>query len=160
MVTGCGDDGVTTTTTSSVAVSVTTSTARSSEAELTAITDIDEGDCFDTQVSESSLIRAVWKVPCSEPHDYEVYAAFDYEGDIEYRQPAYPGQAAVQDQAEQRCYERFEPFVGTRWTISALDIRTWWPSETSWTERDRRIICAVTSTDRSPLVGSQEGAAI
>lgn len=129
-------------------------------AELVAITSIDEGDCFDTHVEESSPIRAVWLIPCAELHDYEVYASFDYEGDdVQYRHPAYPGQSIVQDQAERRCYDLFESFVGARWTISELDIRTWWPSEASWTDADRRILCAVTPTDRAGMVGSQRGSA-
>lgn len=123
------------------------------------MTAVDEGDCFDTHVEESSLIRAVWLLPCSERHDYEVYASFDYDGDVQYRHPEYPGRTVVQDQAERRCYELFEPFVGVRWVISGLDIRTWWPSETSWDNGDRRILCAVTPTDRSGMVGSQRGSA-
>lgn len=153
---GCGKDSTTASTTSTM-VTTTTERPRPASAELRAITEMDEGDCFDVHSEASSLVRAVWLMPCPEAHRYEVYAAFDYEGDVEYRHPAYPGEIVVQDQAERRCYERFEPFTGIRWTISLLDIRTWWPSETSWKDGDRRIICAVTSTDRTPLTGSQEG---
>lgn len=160
IITACGGEGATPSTTSDPPAVVTTTTTRSAEAQLTAITEIDDGDCFDTHVEASALIRAVWKVPCSDPHDYEVYAAFDYEGDVGYRHPAYPGETTVQDQAERRCYEGFEGFVGVRWTISTLDIRTWWPSEVSWSSGDRRIICTVTSTDRTALTGSQRGSAV
>lgn len=157
-VTACGDENGSPGTTTSSSAPSTTQPARPASAELTAITEVEDGSCFDTHSEASSLTRAVWMLPCTEAHDYEAYSTFDYEGpEVAYRQPAYPGENVIRDQAEQRCYEGFEPFVGIRWTISNLDIRTWWPSENSWTEGDRRIICAVTSTDRSALTGTQKG---
>lgn len=156
--TACGGDEGPAGDTSSSTPSTTTTLPRPPSAELTAITEVEDGSCFDTHSETSSMTRAVWIVPCAERHDYEVYSTFDYEGpEIGYRHPAYPGEKVIQDQAERRCYEGFEPFVGTRWTVSKLDIRTWWPSEASWLEGDRRILCAVTPTDRTPMTGSRRG---
>lgn len=153
---GCGGGGDSTISSTSSEAPTATEPPRSPDAELVPITSIDESTCFDTQVEASSLTRAVWTVPCSDPHDYELYDIIEYEGAGDYRHPEYPGEQAVQDQAEQRCYDGFEPFTGIRWTISALDIRTWWPTEVSWSEGDRTILCAVTSTDGTRLTGSQE----
>ena len=55
-----------------------------------------------------------------------------YEGEGAGRGTDYPGAATVQDWSEQACFDRFEAFVGVRWTLSELDIAVWWPSEESW----------------------------
>lgn len=101
------------------------------------------------------MARAAWLIDCAEPHRFEIYADFDFAGDHSGRGAAYPGVPVVQDQAERRCYDAFEAFVGVRWSISDLDIRTWWPTQVSWDNHDRGILCAVVATDGSALRGSQ-----
>lgn len=86
--------------------------------------------------------RAVWVVPCEEPHTHEVYDVVAYDGPM-VRGGSYPGEAPVQDWAEQVCFDRFEGFVGIPWTRSDMDIEVWWPSADSWGRTDRSVICTV-----------------
>ena len=72
----------------------------------------------------------------------------------------YPGVPVVQNWSEEQCYARFEGFVGTRWTLSELEIEVWWPSEESWDLMDRSVICTVFSPTGDPLTGTQRGAGI
>lgn len=149
------DSKTTTSDASSASASTTVPAGPPPGAELIPMRDLDEGSCFDPQSDAKSMTRAVWLVNCDQPHSYEIYADLTFEGDKSGRGATYPGEPIVQDQAERRCYELFEAFVGVRWSISDLDIRTWWPSQTSWDNHDRKILCAVTPMDRSSLKGSQ-----
>ncbi|MCB1257011.1 MAG: septum formation family protein [Microthrixaceae bacterium] len=149
------DSTATTTDTYLTSASTTVPAGPPAGAELVPMKDLEQGACFDPQSDAKSMTRAVWQVNCEEPHSYEIYAELTFEGDTSGRGATYPGVPTVQDQAERRCYELFEAFVGVRWSISDLDIRTWWPSQTSWDNHDRKILCAVTPMDRSSLKGSQ-----
>ena len=113
------------------------------------------GQCFDTIDDARVTDLAVWLLDCAEPHTYEVYDVVTYEGDGAGRGTSYPGVATVQDWSEQACYDRFEAFVGVRWTISELDIAVWWPSEESWARADRSVICTVMSDTGDELTGTQ-----
>jgi hypothetical protein len=121
---------------------------------------LEVGDCFDLIDELEAADRAVWLFDCSLPHSFEVYDIVEYEGEGAGPGTPYPGAATVQDWAEQACFDRFEAFVGIRWTLSELEIQVWWPSEESWGRTDRSVICAVMSQTGDDLVGTQRGAAI
>jgi Septum formation len=76
-------------------------------------------------------------VPCSKPHSEEIYVTPTLpEGD-------FPGQDAIFEQAEELCITEFESFVGLPYEESALDIDISTPSERTWREDDRLVICAI-----------------
>ena len=76
-------------------------------------------------------------MPCSEPHSEEIYATLTLpEGD-------FPGQDAIFEQAEELCITEFESFVGLPYEESALYIDIMTPSERTWSEGDRLVICAI-----------------
>ena len=155
-----GDDdaaGGSTPTSTTVAVATTAPPGRPPGAVDTGLAEVGIGDCFDTIGDPAVSDRVVWTLDCEMPHGYEVYDVVTYEGDGAGRGTSYPGAATVQDWAEQACYDRFEAFVGVRWTISELDISVWWPSEESWARADRTVICAVTSDTGDELTGTQRG---
>lgn len=110
------------------------------------------GDCFDdgsTFASEEA--DSVPGVPCSKPHDNEVYAVFDV------AVSTFPGEQ-MGDLAHEGCLERFEAFVGMDYESSALDIASLYPSRASWTnQNDREVICAVYDVDANKLTGSVKG---
>lgn len=112
------------------------------------------GQCFvlpeDDPAAED---RAVWVVPCEEPHSHEVYDVIAYDGPM-VRGGGYPGAAPVQDWAEQVCFDRFEVFVGIPWTRSDMDIEVWWPSEDSWGRTDRSVICTVFPATGGTVTGT------
>ena len=113
------------------------------------------GDCFDdTTAMESGQIVNLPGVPCSNPHDNEVYALVDV--DLQ----EYPGDDAMSDLAMQRCMERFASFVGRDYESSSLDIFTMQPSQESFSADDREVVCAVYDMEFNKLEGSARGSAL
>jgi hypothetical protein len=109
------------------------------------------GDCFnDGSTFGDDSVDSVPGVPCSEPHDNEVYAVFDVTAD------SFPGDAMA-DMAHDGCVQRFEAFVGKDYESSSLDIATLYPSRESWAQDDREVICAVYDIELSKLTGSAKG---
>lgn len=75
-------------------------------------------------------------VPCSEPHQAEVYATF------ELSEASYPGAARISGLAVQGCEERLGPFLGPRQAHS-YDNLTLTPTEDSWRDGYREVTCLV-----------------
>jgi hypothetical protein len=155
---GCsGDDGadpdpdVTTTT---APPETTAPAGKPPGATEVGLRDIEVGQCFDTIDDPLVDDLAVWVLSCESMHTYEVYDVIAYDGEGGGPGTDYPGVATVQDWAEQACFDRFEAFVGVRWTTSELDINVWWPSEESWARADRAVICAVMSDTGDQLTGT------
>jgi len=96
-------------------------------------------------------VSSVAGVPCAEPHDNEVYAAFDIPGS------SFPGEEAVDEIAFNSCMEKFESFVGIDYESSTLDVTVMYPTEESWAQNDHEVICAVYDFETNKLVGSVAG---
>jgi hypothetical protein len=117
--------------------------------------DLRAGDCFDDPPQDEEL-ATVAAVPCGEPHDAEVYAVFDTaaaDGD------GFPGQAALTREAEQGCFERFQPFVGVAPESTSLAVHFLLPTRLSWDNAGDRAITCVVVDPAGPTTGSLEGAA-
>jgi hypothetical protein len=110
------------------------------------------GTCFDDQ--DNGPISSVPEVDCAEPHDNEVFALIDYTATDEF-----PGTSQINDIGRQLCLEQFEAFVGIDYQDSALEVFPITPTEGSWADGDREIICALYNLDLSKLTGSMRGAA-
>lgn len=110
------------------------------------------GDCFDDgSTFADEEVGSVPGVPCSKPHDNEVYAVFDV------AMSSFPGEQ-MGDLAQQACLERFEAFVGKDYDSSSLDVASLYPSRESWTrQNDREVICAVYDVAANKLTGSVKG---
>jgi hypothetical protein len=117
-----------------------------------AANDLAPGDCFNT---DGSQVDEVSVVDCEQPHFYEAFLNYDMtEDDGE----AYPGDEAVLEDAEGECRPAFEAYVGTAYDDSALYITVIRPSESTWGEGDRTVICVVnTENAATELTGSVEG---
>ncbi len=111
------------------------------------------GDCFDDagvfDGGDTVELARVAGLPCSDPHDNEVYAVFDLE-------PAdFPGDREVADAAFARCLERFSAFVGRDYETSSLAVLPIYPTRESWTrDDDREVVCAVHASDGRKLRGT------
>ncbi|TVR36596.1 MAG: septum formation family protein [Nitriliruptor sp.] len=107
------------------------------------------GDCFDDPDNAVDEISDVPLVDCEEPHDNEVYAVVELEdGD-------YPGDEAVLNRAQDTCLDAFEPYVSEPYATSEL-FATWLvPTEGSWSEGDREVVCVLFDAD-GPLEGSMQ----
>jgi len=113
------------------------------------------GDCFnDGSTFAGDEVSDVPGVPCSQPHDNEVYAVFDVNAS------SFPGDQIGQ-MAHDGCEQRFEAFVGRDYDSSSLDIATLHPSQESWSRQsDREVVCAVYDIDAKKLTGSVKGTGI
>ena len=109
------------------------------------------GDCFDDADSNAEEITSVPGVPCSEPHDNEAFAVFDVS------LPEYPSEEAMGELAYNSCVERFEGFVGRDYQSSSLEVTTMYPTQGSWAQDDREIVCAIYDMESKKLVGSAKG---
>ena len=117
------------------------------------------GDCFDNTSSlvndEMGEVSNLPGVPCSQPHDNEVFAIFDLD------QPTFPGSAQISELSFQACLDRFESFVGLDYESSSLDIAALYPSKESWSRQgDREVVCAVYDMNLGKLTGSTRNSGI
>jgi hypothetical protein len=120
------------------------------------IPDLAVGDCFDTSAtSGQTTLYRIPVVPCSTAHGGEIYAETTAPDSLA-RNGTAPTQQALWDAADAYCYPEFTKFVGMRWARSELLYWPIAPSEESWAEGDRRILCVVES--EQPVTGSLKGA--
>ena len=109
------------------------------------------GDCLNDE-SSSDEVTEVPTVPCSEPHQYEVYGEVTLTGD------EWPGEEAVTQQADDGCYAQFQAFVGIVYEDSSLEFNYYTPTKGSWEEMDDRLVTCVIF-DTAATTGSLAGAA-
>jgi len=103
------------------------------------------GDCLNG-LEEGADVQNLPAVPCTQPHEGEVYAVFDLpEGD-------YPGEAAIFDQAEAGCGERLSSVAPEAYDDPSVGLFYLYPVELSWPD-DREIVCIAISTS-GPTRGS------
>ena len=114
------------------------------------------GDCYDADFAdnpEATDLDAVAGIPCTDPHDNEVYAVFDID------LVSYPDEEEVSAVAFLACLERFQSFVGEEYESSVLDIQYLYPTIESFAQQDREVTCAVYHMEGDKLVGSVMGSA-
>jgi hypothetical protein len=119
--------------------------------------DLAVGDCFDDGDLALGDVEEVGDVPmveCSEPHDNEVYAVVTVDGDT------FPGESAIQAQADEICLAAFDPFVGLDYQSSALDFGWLVPTADTWEAGDRVVACFIYRMDLAKITGTLEGSGI
>ena len=119
--------------------------------------DLSEGDCWNNVPNAGEETETVDAVPCTEPHESEVFAVFDVDMGEDW-----PGVDAVTAEAETQCVQRFEAFVGLTYEESVLNLFYFNPVEESWTELDDREVVCVVLDPTAPdgrTTGSLQGAA-
>jgi hypothetical protein len=95
------------------------------------------GDCLN-DAAATGTVTTTPIVPCSKPHDSEAYKS------IRLADGAFPGEAAIQTQAQEGCAAAFPKFVGISYDDSQLKISYYFPTSDSWTQKgDREILCTV-----------------
>ena len=107
------------------------------------------GDCFDDQFTFGDEVTDVPGVPCTEPHDNEVYAKFDLP------MSEWPGVDRANELADEGCMDRFEKAIGANYDDSVLMYTTMIPSAGSWAERgDREVVCIAYHMELEKLTGT------
>ncbi len=114
---------------------------------------LDVGQCFEDP-GAASEVSDVKTVDCETPHDLEVYALFDIEGDD------FPGESAVEESAVQGCYLRFSDYVGRDYETSMLDFSWLVPTSQSWGQGDREVVCTLYDLGEQPLTGSMKDSGV
>ncbi|MCI0678240.1 MAG: septum formation family protein [Actinobacteria bacterium] len=116
---------------------------------------LEPGTCFDDVDAffeeDSEGVSDVPTVDCEDPHDNEVYATFDV-ADGEF-----PGVDALVAEADERCLDVFEDYVGASYADSRFVYSYLLPTEDSWGQGDREIVCFLYDLNLEKLEGSAEG---
>lgn len=143
----------TTPTSSGDATTPASASAPATDGEETSVFDLEVGDCF-SEVGDAA--ESVVVTDCADSHLYEVFALLDHPGgDSE----AYPGSEEIGDFGDTECREPFTAYVGHDYETSVYWITTLTPSEETWAEGDREIVCTLRlGEDAEPTTGSAEGA--
>ncbi|GCE77220.1 septum formation family protein [Cellulomonas biazotea] len=116
---------------------------------------VEVGDCLNGSAvgEEGALTESLPVVPCSEPHDGEVYA------ETELPAGEFPGADALQAQGDEFCAAQFETFVGIPYDDSVYYQWSLTPTEEGWAALDDRVVQCVLDTDGELVTGSLQGAA-
>jgi hypothetical protein len=109
------------------------------------------GDCFDDVAADE--VSDVPAVPCGEPHDNEVYYEFSMTGD------EWPGQEAIDAEAQAQCGPQFDTFVGLSYEESVLNWFPFTPTQGSWDEMGDRVVQCVVYEPDTKVQGSLAGVA-
>jgi hypothetical protein len=115
------------------------------------IDDLRVGDCFNN--ADEGEISDVDGVPCTEAHEYEVFAMDRYESET------LPTDAEMDAVFFDVCATPFEEYVGISWERSVLWANMITPSEGSFGDGDRSYVCFLFDPEEPALTESMRGAA-
>lgn len=113
--------------------------------------DIKVGDCYQDP-EESDTVAELTLVDCDAPHDNEIYAFGLYPaGDDD----PFPDEADLDEFSDEFCTEEFEAYVGIDYQDSIYYITYLQPTEGSWEDGDREVVCILYDQD-GPMEGSKK----
>ena len=101
------------------------------------------GEC----INSSSNGLSVTILSCATPHEAEVFATFSLAGS------AWPGSAAVQQQASNGCTDRIASYLNPQLLNAGLSEEYVYPNQDAWQAGVRTVVCEVSSAT-GPLSGS------
>lgn len=117
------------------------------------------GDCFNDSGGLEDVVFDVAAVPCTEPHDNEVFAVQTLPSGLSSGE--FPGNDALQAESYDYCSGAvFGDYVGTPYLDSALDVFTLTPTAESWEQGDRDFVCALYRVDLGKLTGTARGSGL
>jgi hypothetical protein len=111
--------------------------------------DLQPGMCVREDPNEMDYIV----VDCSAEHEEEVMSR-----DTLARSKEYPGDAAVEDPAQQKCESAFASYVGLELVESRLDLDYFTPDKDSWTAGKVTLICLMLDPDHDQITRALRGA--
>ncbi|WP_144125217.1 DUF4190 domain-containing protein [Catellatospora sichuanensis] len=115
----------------------TTGTTSTTGGDDTSVYSLRIGDCLNDLNTEDE-IEELPVVPCSEPHDGEVYAEFKL------TETAYPGVDAIEKKADPRCADLLKSYAPKAVDDPAVDTYYLYPTAESWARGDRAVTCIAT----------------
>jgi len=127
-----------------IILAITTSATRNSGGTVTdggsiSATSLQVGDCVNGLKNTTNLL-SLPGVPCTQPHEGEVFAVFDLPaGD-------YPGSAAVDQEVSRECNDRLGAYSPSAETNPDVGLFSVYPLEQNWRRGDRQVVCLATAT--------------
>ena len=117
-------------------------------------TDLGVGDCYDPiDDEESDVLLAAAIRPCDEPHLQEVFGILQLEDPVG---APFPSDRDLENASVDLCDPAFEEYIGEGIDDSQYDYLYYMPSEVTWENGDREVMCVV--DDRGDrIVGSVKG---
>ncbi len=124
-----------------IVVAVVTSPQRSATGRVTrqGTTDVFSlraGDCFQNPSTQLGITN-VTVIPCTQPHNAQVYAEFPVTGS------GYPGGSALRQLAAQGCHARIRGHVNRSLVTNTMSLRFLYPEQQSWTDGQHSITCVI-----------------
>ncbi len=114
--------------------------------------DLAVGDCLNGLDARQDL--TVRLVPCPQPHEAEVYGAFDVPG-TGADGVRYPGVEVLRRRVATDCSQQFTLYTGEAASVDTdLAFTEIVPTLQSWTAGDRGAVCLVVGPNGRPLRGS------
>jgi len=104
------------------------------------------GTCLDEL--STTYITSDNVLDCAQPHNFEVF------GSSLIADGVFPGAAALENQAFDKCDAAFADYVGIPYTDSALDYSYLAPSAETWAQGDREIVCLIFDPEAEQTTGS------
>lgn len=104
------------------------------------------GDCLNGLSGEEG-VGSLPVTPCTEPHEGEVYAAFDL------ADGSWPGEDAVFSAAQDGCLSHMESDFPDEWADDEVEVSCLYPAEGTWLTGDREVLCVAYYGD-GPRTGS------
>jgi hypothetical protein len=138
-----------------VILAITTSAKRDTGGSVTeggsiSATALQVGDCVNG-LRNSTNLSSLPGVPCTLPHEGEVFAVFDLPaGD-------YPGSAAVDDQVSRECNDRLTAYSPSAGSDPDVGLFSVYPLEQNWNRGDRQVVCLATAAGGNTATGSIKG---
>jgi hypothetical protein len=106
-------------------------------ADISVLT-LEVGSCLnDVDQPIAQEMTEIPSVPCSEPHQSEVYA------EVVVDDASFPGVDAVAALASEACEAEFARFMGLPYDESTLSFHFYYPTQSSWAVGDRSVFCVV-----------------
>jgi hypothetical protein len=102
------------------------------------------GDCVQSPSGNAATVSTLDAVPCSAPHDDEAYFVGNIAGTS-----TYPGDKAVQNDADSICGSAFQAYVGISIDQSSLNYEFLYPGPDQWRSGDYSVTCFVTTGSKS-----------
>ncbi len=116
--------------------------------------DLRAGDCFDDPTADGGDVVDVQHRACSEPHQFEVFASFQFPAD---GSVSFPGDSGFDSFEGKQCDPAFTSFVGIPEADSSLTWAAYQPVEAGWDTGDREITCFLQDRHEARLTGSVKG---
>lgn len=128
------------------------SAGASAQESIVSAFDLEVGDCFNAD--DVSTVDDVTVLSCDASHVYEVFGLTEYQADDA---AAFPGDDALNAAADRACRTAFQAYVGVAYDDSEWSGTFINPSEETWAQGDREILCVLHTADETQVTGSAQG---